>query len=185
MKKTLILSLLTLAAIPLAAQDLDTSHFRMSISTGVSVSGGFGRTLPYSWVAPSFELHPTNRLTVNAGFANIGSLMPSDYKLHGYFPADLSPRRTGTQATALWTEAQYRVGNRLSIWGAIAHIGGFAQPLWLDHSMPLQATAISGGFDYRFAGGSLLEMHFTYIRDTYGTLTPLLYTDPFTPYKLF
>ena len=36
--------------------------------------------------------------------------------------------------------------------------------------MPVGATAISGGMAYEFAEGSLLELHFRFVHDHYGTL---------------
>ncbi|MBQ8703264.1 MAG: hypothetical protein IJ524_02685 [Bacteroidales bacterium] len=180
MKHSLLtLTLLLIACPVLRAQVGDTTGWHMRLSTGASVSSGFGQTQSLSWVAPSFEFHPTSRLTVNTGFAAVGSLMPSDYKLQGNNARSLAPLRAGTQATALWAEASYRINQRLWVWGAVAHVGGFAQPLWLDRSLPLQATAFSGGFGYRFGENSILEMHIHIVRDKYGTLAPMLYDDPF------
>ena len=168
----------------LQAQSIaDSAGFHVSVSTGVGAATGFGAAQAVSWVAPSFEIYPTDRLTVRAGFANMGSLLPS-YSLKGYGPRDLAPRRTGTQATAVWASAEYQVSERLWVWGAVAHLGGFAQPLWLDHSMPLHATAVSGGFEWKMTDRSLLEMHFTYVRDTYGTAFGPMYSpywDPMVP----
>lgn len=180
MKHNLLLLTLLLIACPvLRAQVSDTSGWHMRLSTGASVSSGFGQTQSLNWVAPSFEFHPTSRLTVNTGFAAVGSLMPGDYKLQGNGVRSLAPLRAGTQATALWAEASYRINQRLWVWGAVAHVGGFAQPLWLDHSLPLQATAFSGGFGYRIGESSLFEMHINIVRDKYGTLAPMLFDNPF------
>ena len=175
----LIVFLLLLAPVALQAQLLDTSRYDLHLATGTSVAAGFGRAQSLSWVAPSIELRPTSRLTVNTGFAAVGSLMPTDYKLQGLGSQSLAPLRLGTRATALWAKAEYQVNSRLWVWGALAHVSGFAQPLWLDSSLPLQATAFSGGFGYRFTGGSSLEMHINIVRDNYGTLMPLLLDDPF------
>ena len=177
-RKAPILLVLLLATGPLWAQVADTSRWQMHLATGTSVASGYGRTQSLSWVAPSFELHPTSRLTVNAGFASAGTLLPVDYKLQGFGTRSLAPYRTGTQANALWAEAEYQVNSRLWLWGAVAHVSGFAQPLWLDRSLPLQATAFSGGFGYRFGENSTLEMHINVIHDHYGTLGPLLYPTP-------
>lgn len=183
---TLTLALLLMLASPLVhAQVTDTTSWHVHLSTGLSVSNGFGRTLGNSWLATDVELHPTQRLTVNTGFANIGSVLPQDYKLHGLGPRSLTPRREGTQATAVWAEAEYQVNDKLWLWAAVAHIGGFAQPLWLDHSLPLNATAFQGGFGYRFGENSVLEMHMHIVHDNYGTLAPLLYHDPFYHYRFF
>lgn len=181
MKKRAVLLLLPLwlSSVALTAQEIDTSRFNVHLSVGSNISAGFGRVQSLSWVAPSFELHPSPRLTVNTGFASFGNLMPTDYKLQGYNTRSLVPLRTGTRATALWAEAEYQVNSRLWLWGAVAHVSGFAQPLWLDRSLPLQATAFSGGFGYRFGESSTLEMHINVVHDNYGTLAPLLYNDPF------
>ena len=180
----IVLALL-LGASPLTAQVADSSLWQWHVSAGTHVASGFGRTQSLSWVAPSFELHPTSRLTVKAGFASAGTLLPVDYKLQGFGHRSLAPYRTGTQANALWAKAEYQVNSRLWLWGAVAHIGGFAQPLWLDRSLPLQATSFSGGFGYRFGESSTLEMHIHVIRDTYGTLMPLMYDDPFNYNRFF
>lgn len=179
MKRTHLLLLpLWLFSAALSAQEIDTTRFNVHLSAGSSVSAGFGHVQSLSWVAPSFEMHPTSRLTVNTGFASFGDLMPADYKLQAANPRSLAPLRSGTRATALWAEAEYQVNSRLWLWGAVAHISGFAQPLWLDSSLPLQATAFSGGFGYHFGESSTLEMHINIVHDNYGTLAPLLYGDP-------
>lgn len=174
-KHCIILTLL-LAASGLAAQEADTAGWHVRLSTGTSVSSGFGQTQSLSWVAPSFEFHPSSRLTVNTGFVAAGNLIPTDYKLQGNSHRSLAPLRYGTRATALWAEAEYRINPRLWVWGAVAHVSGFAQPLWLDHNLPLQATSFSGGVGYRFGENSILEMHIHVIKDnTYplGTLGSL------------
>lgn len=180
-----LLLLLLMAGPILWAQEADTARWHVRLSTGTSVSSGFGHTQSLSWVAPAFEFHPTQRLTVNTGFASIGSLLPTGYKLAGHSPRSLAPLRTGTHATALWAEAEYHVSDHLWLWGAVAHVSGFAQPLWLDRSLPLQATAFSGGFGYRFGERSTLEFNFNIVRDNYGTLSPLLYDDPFNYNRFF
>ena len=183
--RLLLLALLLTTPVALQAQGIDTTRWHVRLSTGTSVTSGFGQTRALSWVAPSFEFHPTSRLTVNTGFASVGGLMPLDYKLHGLGARSLAPRRSGTHVTALWAEAEYQVNSRLWLWGAVAHVSGFAQPLWLDSSLPLQATAFSGGVGYCFGENSTLEMHFHIVRDNYGTLTPMLYDDPFNYNRFF
>lgn len=185
MRDTLLLLALLLMPVGLRAQVADTSRWDVHLSAGTSVTSGFGRTQSLSWVAPSFEFHPTSRLTVNAGFAWAGSLLPTDFKLQGHGARSLAPLRSGTHATALWAEAEYKVNERLWLWGAVAHIGGFAQPLWLDQSLPLQATAFSGGLGYHIGDNSTLELHLHIVRDNYGTLAPLLYDNPFHYNGLF
>ena len=175
MRHTLLLLALLLTPVALWAQAVDTSRCDVHLSVGSSVAAGFGRVQSLSWVAPSFEFHPTHRLTVNTGFVAAGSLMPTDYKLQGLHSRSLAPLRTGTRATALWAEAEYQVNSRLWLWGSVAHINGFAQPLWLDSSLPLQATIFRGGAGYRFGESSTLELQINVVHDPYGTLTPLLY----------
>lgn len=186
---TVVCLLLTSVGRIQAQEVADSADFHVRVSTGIGAATGFGSMQAVSWVAPSFEIYPTDRLTVRAGFANMGSLMPTGYSLKGYGPRDLAPRRTGTQATAVWAMAEYQVNNRLCLWGAVAHLGGFSQPLWLDHSLPLHATAVSGGFGWKVTDHSLLEMHFTYVHDTYGTAFGPMYGhhwDPLAPsYTLF
>ena len=185
MRNTLLLLALLLMPVALRAQMADTSRWDVHLSAGSSVAAGFGRVQSLSWVAPSFEFHPTSRLTVNTGFAAAGNLMPVDYKLQGYGSRSLAPLRAGTRATALWVSAEYQVNSRLWLWGSVAHIGGFAQPMWLDRSLPLQATAFSGGLGYRFGESSILELHIHVVRDRFGTLEPLLYDDPFSYNRFF
>ena len=185
MRRHLAILLLLLACPTLWAQEADSTGWHVRLSTGTSVTSGFGQTQSLSWVAPSFEFHPTTRLTVNTGFATVGNLIPLDYKLQGYGTRSLAPLRTGTHATALWAEAEYRVNSRLWFWGAVAHVNGIAQPLWLDHSLPIQATAFSGGVGYHFGESSTLELHIHVVRDHYGTLAPLLYDDPFSYNRFF
>ena len=185
MRHTLLLLALMLVPVALRAQVADTSRWDVHLSAGSSVAAGFGKVQSLSWVAPSFEFHPTRRLTVNTGFVAAGSLMPTDYKLQGFHTRSLAPMRSGTRATALWAEAEYQVNSRLWLWGSVAHVNGFAQPLWLDSSLPLQATVIRGGAGYRFGENSILELHINVVHDHYGTLAPLLYDDPFSYNRFF
>ena len=168
----ILLLALLLCTGPLSAQVTDSTGWHVRLSTGASVTSGMGQTQSLSWVAPSFEFHPTSRLTVNTGFAAAGSLLPTDFSLKGYGDRNLAPRREGTRLHALWAEAEYQVNDRLWLWGAVAHVSGIAQPLWLDHSVPLQATAFSGGFRYAVADRSLFEMHFHIVKDN-GQLGPM------------
>ena len=188
--KRYILLLLLVATFGLEAQEAaDTSRWRMHLSTGTTVASGFGRTEALGWVAPSFSYQASPKLTLRAGFAYKGTLLPTGYRVQSYGPQDLSPRRQGTRAGAVWASAEYQANEHLRLWASVAHLGGFAQPLWLDQSLPLQASAFSGGFAYRFDGGSVLEMHLHIVRDTYGSAFGLMYSpyyDPFVPsYTLY
>lgn len=156
----------------------DTSRVHVSVSTGMSAMSGFGRQQNLQWIAPSFELRPTDRLSVVGGFAVAGNLIPGGYRLRPYEP-DLAPRRHGTEMTAMWMGAGYRVNDRLAVWGAVAHAAGFLQPLWLDASLPMQLTAVSGGLEYELAEDSFLELHFNLVHDRYGTLAAAM---PFYPW---
>ena len=161
-----------------AQEAADTSRWQMHVSTGATVAAGFGQTQSLGWVAPSFSYQVNDRLKLKAGFAYKGTLLPTSYRLRAYGPQDLAPRREGTQAGALWASAEYQANERLWLWASVAHLSGFAQPLWLDQSLPLQASAFSGGFAYKFNSGSVLEMHLHIIQDNYGTLMPLMFDDP-------
>lgn len=80
------------------------------------------------------------------------------------------PLREGTQLGAVWAQAEYRAGENLLLWGSVARMTGFAQPLWATHSLPVDATEVSGGMAYRFNQGSVLAMHFRFVHDEYGFL---------------
>lgn len=179
MKRTsCILLALLLACELVQAQISDSSNYDIHLAAGTSVASGFGHVQSLTWVAPTIEWHPTSRLTVNTGFAAVGNLMPTGYKLNGHSSPSLAPFRPGTRATALWADATYQVNSRLWVWGALAYMSGFAQPLWLDNSLPLQATTFSGGFGYRFGEHSTFEMEINIVHDNYGTLPALLYDTP-------
>lgn len=168
-KKWLIATVLVLALTTgVAGQEADTSRFDVHLSTGATVMAGFGRAQSLSWVAPSVELKASDRLTVSGGFAAAGSLLDG-YTLQGYGPKSLAPRKQGTRLGMLWARADYRASDRLSVWGAAARMTGFAQPLWLDGALPVEVTAVSGGIAYELARGGLLEMHFHFVHDHYGT----------------
>ena len=171
MGKRLITAIIVMlmGAAAAVAQEADTSRWHGSVATGLSVSSGWGRTQSLSWLAPRVSYQATDRLKVGGGFAVAGSLMPAGYALHGREPRSLAPRQQGTQLGAVWAEAEYRVNDRLWVWGSVAKLTGYAQPLWLDGSVPIEATAISGGFAYAIGEGSLLEMHFHFVHDHYGT----------------
>ena len=185
MRTKTILLLLLLGSLGLRGQEVaDTSRWQMHLSTGTTVATGFGRTDALGWVAPSFSYQASPRLTLRAGFAYKGTFLPTGYRLQAYGPQDLAPRRQGTRAGAVWASAEYQANDHLRLWASVAHLNGFAQPLWLDQSLPLQASAFSGGFAYKFNSGSVLEMHLHIIRDNYGTLMPLLYDTPWGFYGI-
>lgn len=178
-KKTIIVLLLLLAAWPLAAQraltprgeePADTTDVAFHMSVGSTAAAGFGRSQLLLWAAPRVEWRASERLAVRGGLAMAGSLLPQGYELHGLGPRSLAPRRQGTRVGAAWAEADYRVGDHLWLWASVAHISGYAQPLWLDGAIPIAATAISGGVAYEFADNSLLEVHFHFVHDHYGSL---------------
>jgi hypothetical protein len=166
-KKAVILMLAVLAFGCAWSQD-DTSRTQVHLSTGATVASGFGRTQSLMWVAPSVEHRVSDRLAVSAGFSAAGSLL-NGYEIHGYGPSSLAPRRSGTRMGSMWASAEYRVSDRLWLWAEVEHLTGYVQPLWLDGAVPIAATAISGGMAYEFPGGSLLEMHFHFVHDHYGT----------------
>ena len=184
MKRTLALTITLFLACPMLwAQGADTSKWDFHLSTGSSVAAGFGRTQALGWVAPSFEVKPTSRLTVSSGLMAAADLLPADFSLKGYGDRSLAPRRQGTRLHAFWAKAEYQVNDRLWLWGAVAHVGGIAQPLWHDRSLPLQATAVSGGFSYAVTDRSLFEMHFHFIKDNspIGPISPISLISPIGP----
>lgn len=167
-----------------AAQAGDSSRVDVHASVGTTVLSGFGRTQAALWVAPHIDYRATERLTVSAGFGCAESLLPQGYELRAYTPS-YAPRRQGSRVAAVWAAVEYRISDRLTVWGMVEHLGGFMQPLWMDHSVPLRATAFSGGFAYKAGDAGLLEMEFRIVRDHYGT-APLgfyghLCSDPFAP----
>lgn len=158
---------LTAAAQRQRVAEGDTSRLDVHLSTGLSVAAGWGRTDALAWTAPSLIYRATDRLTLHAGFAAAGSLM-GGYELQGYHNRSLAPRRQGTRLMAGTVAAEYRATDRLTLWGSVTRITGYAQPLWLDGSMPVRATAISGGLAYETSNASLLELHFHIVHDHYG-----------------
>lgn len=155
----------------------DTARFSYRLSMGTMVTSGYGRTAGLSWVAPRVAFRPTDRLTLRGGFAVAGSLT-GGYAIQGRGPQTISLRRTPTQLTAFHAGAEYRIDDRLKVWASVAHVDGWVTPLWTDLAMPVDATAFSGGFQYRFDSGSAFEMHVTVIRDHAGSLPALFYDRP-------
>ena len=189
MGKKLYITILCALSLTLLAkgQESDTSRWRFHLSTGVTAAAGYGHTQSLGWTAPSVTYHANDRLTVSGGFAAAGSLMPvGGYALHGRGERSLAPRREGTRAGALWASATYHPNDRLWVWGSVAHVTGYAQPLWLDGALPIEATAISGGVEYALGNCSLIGMHFHFVHDHYGTLLHPPYGHawygPYTPH---
>ena len=173
MGKKLYITILCALSLTLLAkgQESDTSRWRFHLSTGVTAAAGYGHTQSLGWTAPSVTYHANDRLTVSGGFAAAGSLMPvGGYALHGRGERSLAPRREGTRAGALWASATYHPNDRLWVWGSVAHVTGYAQPLWLDGALPIEATAISGGVEYALGNGRLIGVPFHFVHDHYGTL---------------
>ena len=178
MSKKLYMTLFFVLSLTLLAsgQESDTSRWRFHLSTGATVAAGYGRTQSLAWTAPSVTYRANDRLTISGGLAAAGSLMPAGgYTLQGRGERSLAPRREGTRAGALWASATYHPNDRLWLWGSVAHVTGYAQPLWLDGAMPIEATVISGGVEYKLPGGNLLGMEFQFVHDRYGTLPPPMY----------
>lgn len=182
-KKTFIVLAAMFAFFCAMAQGEDTSRVHFRGSVGSTVATGFGRTQSLSWVAPSLELKASDRLKVSGGFAAAGSLL-GGYEVHGYTPSSLAPRKHGTRLGALWAMAEYKASDRLWLWASVMHVGGYAQRLWMDGSAPVGLTAVSGGLAYEFPQGSLLELHFHFIHDHYGTVMDGLLAHPwYGPYS--
>ena len=169
----------------LYGQEADsTRRVQWHLGTGATVASGFGRTQGLMWVAPSVEYQASPKLTLRGGFATAGTLIGADYQLQGRQPRSLAPRKQGTRAGAVWAAAEYHPNDRLWLWASAKLLFGYMQPLWLDHSLPLQAAALSGGFAYRFDNDQLLEMHVSIVRDRYGSTFGLMYNpycDPLVP----
>lgn len=153
---------------PMLADTCDTSRVAGHLSVGTSVAAGFGNTESVSWVAPSVKWRATDRLTIRGGFAVAGSLLPMGYELHGRGPQNLTPLKHGTRLGGVWAQAEYRANEHLTLWGSMARMTGFVQPLWDSGSLPVDITSVSGGFAYRFNQNSLLTMHFHFVHDGYG-----------------
>lgn len=148
----------------------DTSQWSSRTSIGSSVASGWGHTQSLSWTASQLNYRATDRLSLHAGFAAAGSLL-GGYELQGLHNRSLAPKRQGTRLVTGHVAAEYRLSDRLTLWGSLARASGYAQPLWLDGSLPVEATAFSGGLAYRTANDALFELHFHIVHDRYGTLT--------------
>lgn len=146
----------------------DTSRWDFHLSTGTTMMSVDGRGNAYVWVAPKVEYRANDRLTLYGGFSAVGSLL-GGYELQGYTP-NYAPRRRGTQMVRGGVGAEYRVSDRLSIWAAVEHIGGWHESLWLPYgeSLPVGVTTLSGGFNYALSDESMLEFHFHVVHDHYG-----------------
>lgn len=95
-----------------------------------------------------------------------GGLLPHGYRLQGRPAADRAPRRhpVAMATSTLTVGASYRASERLWLWGSVSHIGGLAL------ERPVNATALSGGFAYALGDRNMLEVHFRFVHDHYGTL---------------
>ena len=177
-----ILPFLMLTTYLLYGQETDsTQRIEWHVATGATVASGFGHTQSVAWVAPRITYRANERLTIHGGIAAAGSLLPEGYRLQGLYSRNLAPVRIGTQATLLWGAAESHPTERLWLWASVAHLHGYAQPLWMDRSLPLQATAFSGGLAYRFNEDHLLELHLSYVHDPYGTALGLMYHSYYDP----
>lgn len=171
-RKTWIAALLlTLASVGVAAQDSDSTGWHFRMATGAAACSGLGQQRSLGWVAGEASYDAGRGVTVGGGLAHAGSLAPAGgWVLQGRGPRSLAPRREGTDVHAMWAKASWQVSDRLWLWGSVAHVTGFAQPLWRRSSVPVSATAISGGLAYAFSDESLLELHFHFVHDRYGSL---------------
>ncbi len=178
-KRTLIVTAMMCVALtatgqwwrmPMAFDTVDTARTAVHLSVGSMVQTGLGGSDAVGWVAPSFRVRANERLTLRGGFVAAGSMMPGGYVLQGRGVRNMVPVREGTQLGAAWVAAEYRASERLLLWGAASHVGGFAQPLWAQRALPVDATAVSGGLAYRFSHNSVLAMHFHFVHDEYGYL---------------
>lgn len=172
-KKWIVTTLLLLLSCGTYAQrkaeaETDSSRWDFHLSTGLAAVSGWGRGDAYMWTAPSVTWRASERLTLGGGFAYTGSLL-AGYELQGR-GRSFVPRRTGTRLFSAYASAEYRVNERLTLWGSVSHVGGWHEPLWLprDGAFDVSATAVSGGFAYQLSEASLIEMHFHFVHDHYG-----------------
>ena len=188
-KVSILLTLLALTICMAKAQEYrsvargsaagDSSRWDVHMSVGGTVVNGFGNTQALTWVAPRFSYQASEKLTLHTGFAMANSLLPNDFALQGHGTANYAPYREGTRAGAVWAAAHYKAGENLSLWAAVAKAYGWMQPIWQNTSMPVDITAVAGGFAYKFSGGSTLALHFSFVNDKYGTLLNSPYGHPY------
>lgn len=172
-KKWIVTTLLLLLSAGATAQwkaegEADSSRWDFHLSAGTTLVSGWGGGDAYVWTSPSVTWRANERLTLGGGFAYTGSLL-SGYELQ-VRGRSLVPRRRGTQLLTAHAEAEYRVNDRLTLWGAVSHVGGWHEPLWgpRDGAFNVSATSVSGGFAYELSDASLIEMHFHFVHDHYG-----------------
>ena len=157
----------------------DTSRWDFHLSTGSMVATGWGKTDALVWVAPRVGYQVNDRLWVGGGFAAAGSLL-GGYQVTGLWNQSLAPRRQGTQVMAARAEAEYRVGDHLTVWASLAYAGGWFEPLWAPRgeALSLGLTALSGGFAYETDNHTFFEMHFHIVHDQYGNAAHGLWGHP-------
>ena len=172
-KKVIVVLVLLSAFLILSAQrkevaEKDSSRWDFHLSTGVTMSSGWGKSDALLWTAPRVEYRASDRLTLRGGFAMVGSLLPG-YELR--MPVtSYAPRRQGTRLLAGFASAKYQVSDRLNIWASVQHVTGWREPLWTPqgHALDIDLTSFSGGFSYETSNHSLFELHFHVVHDHYG-----------------
>lgn len=167
---TIVMALLLLCLDVAAQRNVaaDSSQWDFHLSTGMTLSSGWGKNDALLWTAPRVEYRANDRLTLRGGFALIGSLLPG-YELQ--MPVtSFAPRREGTRLIGGFASAHYKVNERLNIWASVQRLTGWREPLWMPRgeSLDVDLTSFSGGFAYELSNHSMLEMHFHFVHDHYG-----------------
>lgn len=177
-RNVIILVSLLLCAVVHGVQAQGVASSPFGVQMGASVMSGFGQRQALQWVAPHATLVSTSRLTVQGGFAAVGSLLPQGMLQNAKPADDLTPLRDETKMAAGWLRASWQATDRLLLWGAVARLGGQLTPLWSNQAMPLGVTVVSGGARYALTESSSIEMSFHYVRDDYGSLWPAMFAMP-------
>ena len=143
---------------------------------GTSMVSAYGQAEGYVWMAPRVDVRLSKRVTLKGGFLAAGSLL-GDYNVYNSTIKSYAPRQAGTRVMAVQGGVVYDVNSHLQVWASVAHVEGFVHPLWMSPSeiVPIDATAVSGGFDYHFDNGAALGMSFSIVRDRAGSMWPLMY----------
>ena len=175
-KNLLLPALLLLCIAPLRAQQPtdEERDFHFQLHLGTSLTQAFGEARPLQWVAPSGSLRVSERLRVKGGVAmatsQLGDWMPTSLGKG----RDLAPRREGTHTAALWLGMDYRISDRLTVWGSAAYLGGHATPFWSQEAMPVGAWIFSGGARYEWDDRFAISIHAHIVHDSEGSLLPAM-----------
>ena len=130
-----------------------------------------------TFVAPSFSYKASEKVRINAGVSYVSGL-------GNFGKVDLSPRRRSTNAYSVYAQAEYRKNERFWFRGTMFYAGGNLGflPTFSDRTMQNNLCVYGASADFRFKifDDSALNLHFSFIRDEYGSLPPF-----FTDYMMF